>query len=281
MLFRSLIALMVLLAALATGVAFAISQGLERWDAGIVGALTVQLPPPATGSLAAGKLDQVLDVVRGTRGIASAAAIEPSETVRLLQPWLGEGINPALLPLPALIDVQVTAGSTPDLKALEGRLGTIVPGATVARHAAWLDRLVRVAQLIELAAAGIVLLVAGAAVVTVVFTTQTGLALHAGVIDLLHLMGATDAYVARQFQWHAFRLGLTGGLIGLVMAFLIFGAIKLAAEQGIVPEGADLLPALRLPVVAWCLILLLPLAMAVAGLITARVTVRRALARMP
>lgn len=275
-----LIGLMVFLAAIATGIAFGIAGGLERWDSGLRGALTVELPPPDAGPLPAGRIEQVLALLRTTRGVASAVPIDPAESQRLIQPWLGEGLDPALLPLPVLVDVHVLGGIGVDMKALETGLAAIVPGATVARHAAWLDRLIRVAELIELSAAVIVALIGAACVLAVVFATRTGLSLHAAVVDLLHLMGASDAFIAAQFQWHAFRLGLRGGLIGLVMAFLAFGALKLAAEHGAVPEGSDLLPALRLPVEAWIAILLLPLATALTGLVTARVTVLRALARM-
>ena len=60
-----------------------------------------------------------------------------------------------------------------------------------------------------------VLLVGGASVAAVVFAVRTGLAIHSPVVELLHIMGATDAYVARQFQTHVAGLALRGGLVGL------------------------------------------------------------------
>jgi cell division transport system permease protein len=140
--------------------------------------------------------------------------------------------------------------------------------------------LFRVADLIEFGAGLVVLLIGAVSVLTVVFTTRTGLMIHAPIVDLLHLMGAADHYIARQFQWHAFRLGLRGGAIGLILALLAFGALRLGAEAG-GSSVADLAPGLRLPILAWVLVGLLPPVMGLVGLVTARLTVLRTLARMP
>jgi cell division transport system permease protein len=114
----------------------------------------------------------------------------------------------------------------------------------------------------------------------VIFITRTGLMIHAPIVDLLHAMGATDSYIAGQFQRHAFRLGLRGGTIGLVPVLLGLGVIRLAAEQG-GSVVADLAPGLALPMLAWAVLALLPLGIALVGLATARMTVLRTLARMP
>jgi len=276
-----LIALMVFLAAAATGGAFALGGMLERWDRGLQGVVTVELPPSAEGALPAERIAAAVAVIRGMPGVADAAPLDAAATARLLEPWLGDGVDPSLLPVPVLIDVHLDETGGLDRPALQQRLAAIVAGASVEQRGAWLDRVFYVAHLIELAAGAVVLLIGLVAMTAVVFTTRTGLALHAELIDLLHLMGATDFYVARQFQWHAFRLGLSGGGIGLVMTLVVFGALRLAAEQGALPGAADLLPAFRLPLLAWPAILALPPAMGLVGLVTARLTVLRTLARMP
>jgi cell division transport system permease protein len=276
-----LVGLMVFLAALATGAGFAIDAALIRWDDGLRGSLTVQLPQPSSGGpLASASVGQVLTLLRGTSGVTGAKALDAQAETQLLQPWLGDSVDAADLPLPVLIDVQSAESTTLDLADLTRRIAGIVPGASIETHGAWLGKLFQVATLIEIGAALIVALIGGAAVLTVIFTTRTGLMIHAPVVDLLHLMGAADWYIARQFQWHAFRLGLRGGVIGLILALLAFGALRVAAEQG----GAalsDLAPGLKLPVLAWVLVGLLPPVMGLVGLVTARVTVLRSLARMP
>jgi cell division transport system permease protein len=274
-----LIALMVFLAALSVGAAFALDAALERWDGGLRGTLTVQLPQPASGTkLAPATLEAALAMLRAVPGVASAIPLDDAAEAALLQPWLGKDVQAVQLPLPVLVDLHLLPGAAIDGAMLGRQLDALVPGARVETHGAWLDRLFRIAGLIELGSAAIVVLIGSVAIVTVVFTTRTGLMIHAPIVNLLHLMGASDFYIARQFQWHAFRLGIRGGIIGLMPALLAFGALHLAAGEN---AGADLMPGFRLPIGAWVVAVALPLAMGLAGMATARITVLRALARMP
>ncbi len=275
-----IIGLMVYLAALAIGGAFALDDALARWDGGLRGALTIELPrPPTGGALPQDKLDEALRLVRATSGVATAEPLDAKAQAALLRPWLGDDADLLLLPVPALVDVRLVPGATLDEPSLLDRLRAVAPGATVEGHGAWLDRLLGIARLIEAVGLVVVALIGVAAVVTVVFATRTGLALHAAVIDLLHLIGAPDRFVAEQFERHAFRLGVRGGVIGLVLALLSFGALRLTAEGG--AATADLMPGFHLPIIAWLVVLALPLVMGLVGLVTARLTVLRALARMP
>ena len=253
-----LIGFMVFLAALATGVGFAIDTALIRFDDGLRGTLTVELPQPfAGGPLGSASVDKALQLLRATSGITTATALDLEQEAGLLQPWLGDSVEAGQLPLPVLIDVQRTEAIPLDMADLGRRLSAIVPGASVETHGAWLEQLFRVAGLIEIGAAIIIALIGTAAVLTVIFTTRTGLMIHAPIVDLLHVMGATDAYIAGQFQWHAFRLGVRGGIIGLIPALLAFGALALAAQHS-AAAGADLAPGLNLPVLAWVVVASLP-----------------------
>src|SRR3546814_1946131 len=71
-----------------------------------------------------------------------------------------------------------------------------------------LARLLDLARAVELMALVVVLLVVLAASIMVAFVTRMGLAAHQRSIELLHMIGAQDSYVARQFQNHALRFGL-------------------------------------------------------------------------
>ena len=57
-------------------------------------------------------------------------------------------------------------------------------------------------------------------IMSIVFATRTGLAVNHGTVEVLHLIGARDTFIAAQFQWPALRLGLRGGLIGLLPALI-------------------------------------------------------------
>ena len=162
------------------------------------------------------------------------------------------------------------------MDGLAAVLSAIAPGIQIDDHHRSLGRLVRLAHAVELVALIVVALVSLAAMATVVFITRTGLAIHHRAIELLHLIGASDAYVARQFQAQALDLGLRGGVIGVALA-----AGTVAALGWFVGTLADgLLPALDLTVPQWGALALVPLGVILVSMLTARMTVLAALRRL-
>src|SRR5690606_8684376 len=123
----------------------------------------------------------------------------------------------------------------------------------------------------------IVVLSGLAAISTVVFATRAGLAVHADVIDVLHLVGARDSYIAKQFERRALVLGLAGGLGGLAFAGVSVFAIGYFLGQ----VRLFGLPDVALTTVQWAILAALAPAAALVAMVTARITVVRALARMP
>lgn len=274
-----LIAFMVYLATLALAAALAVSNVTARWDSGLSGRLTVQVPPPdpdASGPDQAARVDAVLAALRATAGVERARTLGDEEMAELLEPWLGELGTGAELPLPTLIAVTVDPQAPPVTGVLQDKLAARAPGTQVDDHQRTLGRLLEVARSLQLLAVLVVTLVGAAAVITIVFVTRTGLSIHRNVIELLHLIGAHDAYIARQFQRHALRLGLAGGLIGLALA----AATLAALAQAVGGAAGALVPELSFAGWQWGLLAAVPLATALVAMVTARTTVLRTLAQL-
>lgn len=125
-------------------------------------------------------------------------------------------------------------------------------------------------------AAGVLALILSAAMGTVVFTTRTGLTVHAEAIEVLHLTGAQDSYIAKQFAGRAWALGAKGGIIGLVLAVPTLWGLGYVADR----LQAGMLPDMSMPLAGWASLALLPLAAGLAAGLTARITVMRNLRRM-
>lgn len=276
-----IIGLMVYLAGLSLAGTLVLDEALSRWDRSIAGTLTVELPPAEDGK-GDGGLGVVLDLLRATPGVIRAEPLTHDATLKLLEPWLGDSVMPDELALPRLIDLRVNPEVSPDLTALRGRIAAAAPGAVLDDHRLWLDRLASLVLSIELTALAVVILIGAAAVLTVIFTTRAGLAVHHAVIEVLHLIGARDAYIAGQFQRQAFGLGLRGGIAGLALTAVTLLGIAHAGEAvAVLGDRVRLLPTLELRAWHWLVLGLLPIAVAVIAMITARLTVMRALARMP
>jgi cell division transport system permease protein len=271
-----LLAMIVFLAGIALAGMMSLSGAVERWDKGLAGTLTVQIPAPAKGT-ADRTIGAVIKALKSAPGVTAARALSEQEIAVLLEPWLGSGNFARDLPLPRLIDVQVRTGAAPDVEGLSTLVKSAAPGAVIDDHRKSLDRLIALARAGETVALAIVILVVLAAIATVVFITRTGLAIHASGIELLHLIGATDSYVAQQFQGQALELAFKGGIIGFGLAAAMIFLIGSAA--GALASG--LLPDLSLTAGQWGILVLVPVAVAIIGMVTARITVLRALKDLP
>jgi cell division transport system permease protein len=281
-----IIGVMVYLATLSLAAAMVLSSAISGWTAELAGTVTVQILPAASeGKRAKAALDKKVEkavaLLRATPGIAHAEPLDGERVAALLAPWLGADLVAAgidgELPLPRLIDVTLADRGSVDLVDLTRRLREIAPDVQVDDHGRWLEELISLVQSIEVLSVVIVVLSGLAAISTVVFATRSGLAVHADVIDVLHLVGARDSYIARQFERRAFVLGLAGGLGGLAFAAVSVFAIGYFLGQ----VRLFGLPDVALTPVQWAILAALAPAAALVAMVTARITVLRALARMP
>ena len=271
------LAAMVFLAVLALAGALTLDRAVSHWREGVSTRLTVRIADKP-GQPMAPRVAAALDLLRGMPGVGKATELDRAGVSALLRPWLGElgsGLTEAL-PLPGVIDVELLPGQALSVSALATRLENTVPGAQIDDPKPWLDRLVSLARLLQAVGFGVVLVVGLAAMMLVVFATRAGLAARRDTIEVLHLIGAEDAYVARQFQRHVSKLAMLGGLGGWLLAILLLLLIQLLAGN----VGQGMLPALGLGWWHWPLLLGLPILGWLLAVFTARLTVLGELRRM-
>lgn len=267
---------MVFLAAVALAGALLAQTVAGRWQKDLAGSLTVEVPP-RPGIVASEREQAALALLKATSGVLDASLVPRSRLERLVEPWLGVGAHLAELPLPALIEVQLADDARIDLGTLGERIADAVPGAKLDDHALWLAGVGAVVRAVEAVALAVVALIAVLSAAAVGFAVRTGLAIHRDVVEVLHLIGARDAYIARQFAGHAFRTTLKGGIIGLAAAVSLIAA--LAEGRGAL--GPLPLPDVKLSLLSWSTIATVPIAAAVFALLAALATVHRQLKRMP
>jgi cell division transport system permease protein len=269
------LAVMVFLAALALAGALSLGGSIEGWRRGVSSKLTVQIAD-RPGQPMQPRVDAAIGILRAVPGVQGAEALPRAAVEALLQPWLGRDALEADLPLPGLIDVTLADNAALSVDALSARLQNAVPGARVDDPKPWLDRLVQLGRLLQSLGGGIVLLVGLALAAMVIFATRAGLAARRDTIELLHLIGAEDGYIAKQFQRHVARQAVQGGVAGVVLAITILLAIQFLAGG----VGAGLLPGMGMAWWHWLALLVLPLAALLLAIFTARLTVLGALRAM-
>ncbi len=239
----TVVAIMTFLATLSAGAAFLVAQASDGWQHQVSREMTIQVRPSEGRSLDKDAAAAAA-LASATKGIASVRIVSKAESERLLQPWLGSGLNFDDLPIPRMIILKLGVGPAPDLRALNAALAKSVPNAALDDHRLWLQRLDTMAGTMETGAALVFVLVLVATALAVGFATRGAMAGNRDIIDVLHFVGATDGYIAREFQGHFLRLGATGAASGATLAVLIYAAAGLFEHFAMATAGGDQLRAL-------------------------------------
>ncbi len=229
------IAIMTFVAALIIGSVGIVRDAANHWRTDIVREVTIQVRP-VSGRDVAAEIGKAIEAARKTPGVADARSLSQQETGRLLEPWLGSGVDLGNLPLPRLIVVRLDGTTRPDLAGLRQRLAAEVAGATLDDHRTWSERLASISDAIMVAGTAVLVLVLLATTLSVSFATRGAVATNRAVVEVLHFIGARDSFIAGTFQRHFLAIGLKGGLVGGGAAAFLF------AVTGIAPSVLSWLP---------------------------------------
>lgn len=131
------IAIMLFLTLLAGAAGLATARAAGALDRQMAGRLTVQIIEGETQRRDAAAA-QVLAVLRTRPDVARAVAVPQADLARMLQPWLGNDAEAAGLPVPALIDVDLTSDDAAAINRVRSAVTRASPAARVDAHATWL-----------------------------------------------------------------------------------------------------------------------------------------------
>jgi cell division transport system permease protein len=217
----AVIAIMAFLAAITLGAVVLVRGAAGEWQAAVAREVTIQVLPAQGRDLDA-DLKRAADLAVATPGVDNVRVYSKTESERLLEPWLGSGLALDDLPVPRLVVVRISADAQPNLNVLRKALASEVTGATLDDHRGWIDRMRSMARTSVICGIVVLLLVLAATMLSVAFATRGAMASNRPVIEVLHVIGARDGYIAGQFQRHFLWLGLKGGAIGGIAAMVLF-----------------------------------------------------------
>jgi len=243
---RSLIfvtAIMCFLASLALGTAWAVHRAAQSWTIDAGREVTVQVKP-VEGIDTEKQLSQALRIIANTHGVLKAKVLSQEENAKILEPWLGAGLDLSELPVPRLITLELDPVVPPDLPALATMLARGVPGVSLDDHRAWQAQIRSVSGWLEMAAFLVLVLMLGATVAIIVFATRSAMAGNRDIVDVLHLVGARHSFIAQEFQRHFLLLGLKGGIIGGIAAAGLFIAARTIGARLSTPVTGEKIGAL-------------------------------------
>jgi cell division transport system permease protein len=221
----AVVAIMTFLAALATGAVTMVMSAASDWQSDVAREVTIQVRPVSGRDLEA-DVGSAVALARATAGIAEVRAYTKEESAQLVEPWLGSGLQLSDLPIPRMVVVKLVSGATPNFADLRKQLADQVPSASLDDHRGWIARMRTMADTAVIAGLIMLVLVIVVTVLSVTFATRGAMATNRPTIEVLHYIGATDQFVAGQFQRHFLVLGLKGGAIGGGVAMALFGLLQ-------------------------------------------------------
>lgn len=231
-----LIAIMTFLSAVTLGGVVLVQKSAMAWSAEVGREMTIQIRPIA-GEVMESNLRTAVALAEATPGVARAYALGAEESEALLEPWLGSGLDLSAIDIPRLVVVEISDPREVDIGKLERDLAA-VQGASLDTHAAWRQQLNVMAGTIVVSGLLVLSLIVLATVLAIIFATRGTMASNREIVDVLHFIGASNSFIAGEFQGRFLSIGFRGGIIGGLAAIGFFALIGLTVGN-VVPDEAS------------------------------------------
>jgi cell division transport system permease protein len=215
------ITIMCFLACLTVGAVYMIQQSANAWLRDIASEVTVQVQPK-DGVDAEQVTQQVASYLKQQGGIAKVTVLSPAESAALLEPWIGQIDDLSALPVPRLIALELDRSGAADLEQVRGALTTQFQGVVLDDHRRWRQQIMTITNSFALGGLAILVLVSVATTAIIVSATKSSMASNKDIVEVLHFVGATDRFIAREFEKHFLRLGVRAGMVGALFALAVF-----------------------------------------------------------
>lgn len=231
-----LIAIMTFLSGVTLGGVVLVQKSALAWSSDVGREVTIQLRP-VDGEVMESNLRTAVALAEATPGVANARALTLEENQQLLEPWLGAGVDLGAIDIPRLVVVQLSDPAETDLDKLTSDIATI-PGASLDTHAAWRQQLNVMAGTVVASGLLVLTLIVAATVLAIIFATRGTMSSNREIVDVLHFVGASNSFIAGEFQGRFLTIGFRGGIVGGVAAIAFFFLVGLAAGS-VVPNEAS------------------------------------------
>jgi len=223
------ITIMCFLACLTAGAVYMMNQSASAWLRDIASEVTVQIEVKEQGDVDKLVADVTAYIARQP-GIARVHALSAIDAAQLLEPWLGQTEALKALPVPRLVAIELDRGSPPDLDRMREALHSEFKGVTLDDHRRWQQQIRTITRSFALGGLAILLLVGAATTAIIISATKSAMASNRDIVEVLHFVGATDRFIAREFERHFLRLGVRAGIVGAVWAIVVFIAMPTVME---------------------------------------------------
>ena len=262
------IAVLCFLACLTALAVIAGGRAASGWASQLTGEATV-IVRPRGGETPDAAAARAAEALAGAPGVVEARALEREKAYDLIRPWLGDVADLEDLPVPRLVAVTLDKRRPATAAGLRSALRTQGLDAVVDDHGVWIKDIRKAAEVVRILGGAVFVLIAVAAAAVVAFATRAGLAARRDVVEVLHMAGAEDGFIAQLFEVRFARVAAIAGALGATAAAIVGAGLRS------VGGGAGITPALPIAWLDLLAVLPCPLLAAMVAAIAARLTARR------
>ncbi|HWV83179.1 MAG TPA: ABC transporter permease [Hyphomicrobiaceae bacterium] len=275
------VTIMCFLACLTAGAVYMINQSASAWLRNVSSEVTIQIEPRENTDTER-VLRDVTVYLAGQPGIRGVRPLSLESATELLEPWLGKSEVLKELPIPRLIALELDRSAPPDLDRLRTSLSEQFKSASLDDHRLWQQQIRAVTRSLALGGIAILILVGAATMAIIISATRSAMASNREIVEVLHFVGATDRFIAREFETQFLRLGIRAGFVGAACAMAVFfmmpsitealggGTLTMAEVRRLIGAGT-------LDILGYLVLVLVVLIIAVLCMFTSRVSVKRIL----
>ena len=223
-------AFMVFLASITFATALIGNNTASDWNKHMTNNLTIQVLPNMSHKKPQKEIEEriknITEILKQTPGVKSFHAMNINETQELLKPWIGDFINDKDIPLPRIISVETSDVIPVNTRALTNEIKNYSSLIKIETYETWMYEFKSMISAIQTLLGIIIILILSTTAITISYTTKSGLHINQKVIEIMHMVGATDTYITTQFSRQMMKLAIIGGSIGYIISCIIIFFIK-------------------------------------------------------
>lgn len=215
----AMLALMTALVILVTSSTVYFASLAGSWESHLKEVATLEIP----GSASSPELMERLKTTLSAQDvIENFTILSREDLLSSVSPWIDlDGLDAGEVPLPTIVTLKLATRDKLALEKLAFTIKAINKDIRFDAHENWLASAMSNASLIRFLSASIAVALLLVMALTLAMLVRDKILLNMEVISLLHIMGATDKFILREFFMHMLKLSGKAVLIGLIAALIL------------------------------------------------------------
>lgn len=267
-----IMASMIYLALLAILFSIVSTLSFDKWSNATRDLVTIHVPNPTKGTGSddgVTRIDETLKILRAFPDIESVTILEKNDIERLINPLIEKDILKNIL-LPALIEIRLKRNEV--LPDLNNALKNLSPDIFIEDHVELFLPDAKTFLGAKKLFSVIVSLTLFVAMISVIFTVHSGLAINREIIHVMHLIGAKNSFIARTFQKHVLKVLSISSVFATLLAIATFFILESSLRVAFFGDvEIDIFKQINLW--DWTIFMLVPVSYPLLGIIVVGVSV--------